>query len=1226
MPLQHDEQGFLIGRRLARAPEVERLDQMVEELRGLRQDLGPVSAGPLARRPAHAPTRATPVAEPQRRDARGRFVAMLSGARVTERQRAEETVTRGRAIGAVTQPLARGYARMAGDADQRARVQWYRRFFGLFQGQHRDEATADKRQQRLLQNIERGLDKKPGESGGMGAWLGALLAPLAGLAGLLGGLPGQLARAVMAGLTPLFARLLAGLGLKSLAGRLVGGGRGAAGAKSTGERARAAAGGKSGADAPADRAGKNNERARAAAGGKPGEGKPGEGKVGGKPAAEAPRPAAGTTPGEGQAAPKGGGTAPNAPTTKAGRGMAALKRAPIIGALLEVGLTAKDVYDSETDPEATRAAKDQTTGRAIGGGAGALGGAWAGGTAGAALGSVVPGIGTTIGGLIGAVTGAYFGGKAGQTVGEQAGGWVSEQREAKTLTGIEDTSDSALKTIERAGDAAVSAWEALKERMNQARGLPAGAPGAGGAGGMGGAPGTPGAGAVAVAGAGTGAAPITSSGTKALLDQIARGEGTTDEKARAHGYASAYDVPLGYGKYGGAAGTTKPLSEMSFAEVKSLQAQILQNSGSLNSSAVGKYQIVGKTLRGLQKELGISDDAKFDAGMQDRLGETLLNRRGYQEFLAGRLTSDQFQKNLVPEWASIADPDTGQALQHTGSTTAQMRAALAAAKNNTTIQGDSAPTVAIDAAALAKDLSAGGTLRKTASADANAGAMSDVPTLSQATEASGLAAQMPEGQARAAHVQSVLESRRAGRHVDVSHLDATMAANLARFIADAEQTFGRTLKVASAYRPPTAQEKAALGSSGSTQAGLGKSPLVASTYASMHGRGEAADLKFADMQSIKDMNALSPADQDRWFALARKHHLNLPMLQGAKGAGTGRQGGPLEWWHVEPGQVAGGKRGDLGLRGDQYAQYIRSRSLDVAALDTAALAKDLSVGGALRKTAAADASAGAVSDVRTLAQTTKPTGPAIPSISSGPAVPQAPTAPSGAGWLGRLLSGMPSPAAQAAGDLLSGGSAMGGGWLGRLAGRLPLPLGGLGGALGGVLGGGVGGAGQLLGRLGLPAGVAGAITEVLPGVTGAADRLLQLPGSLGASLESTLGTAAQSGISTLGGLADKAIQPLTVPLNTLGTAAQSGISTLGGLADKAIQPLSTPINAMQRSLSSIQIPVMPTPNAAPPAASVPLALGASATTGDAPAMDVARDVSDRRIAHIVTGAYSSGGV
>ena len=173
----------------------------------------------------------------------------------------------------------------------------------------------------------------------------------------------------------------------------------------------------------------------------------------------------------------------------------------------------------------------------------------------------------------------------------------------------------------------------------------------------------------------------TSTGTKALLDRISMGEGTSDATAQKHGYASGYDVPLAFGKYGGAAGTTKPLSQMTIGEVKALQSQILNNpSNNMNSSAVGKYQIVGKTLRGLQNKMGFKDTDVFSPELQDKMATELLKGRGLDSYLAGKMGDDQFQGGLANEWASIQRPGMSTALQHTGTTTSQIREAMQTAR------------------------------------------------------------------------------------------------------------------------------------------------------------------------------------------------------------------------------------------------------------------------------------------------------------------------------------------------------------------------------------------------------------------------------------------------------------------------------------------------------------------------------------------------------------------
>lgn len=171
-------------------------------------------------------------------------------------------------------------------------------------------------------------------------------------------------------------------------------------------------------------------------------------------------------------------------------------------------------------------------------------------------------------------------------------------------------------------------------------------------------------------------APMTPGANSGLLEQIAQGEGTSDADAKKHGFATGYDVTLGYGAYGKG---DKPLSQMTVREVKRLQADMLRNpNNKMNSSAVGKYQIVGTTLRSLQQDMGFKDDDLFDSKMQDSMATQLLKRRGLDQYKTGSLSSTDFQGRLSKEWASVANPNTGASYygQATGSSTSAMQAAI----------------------------------------------------------------------------------------------------------------------------------------------------------------------------------------------------------------------------------------------------------------------------------------------------------------------------------------------------------------------------------------------------------------------------------------------------------------------------------------------------------------------------------------------------------------------
>lgn len=107
-------------------------------------------------------------------------------------------------------------------------------------------------------------------------------------------------------------------------------------------------------------------------------------------------------------------------------------------------------------------------------------------------------------------------------------------------------------------------------------------------------------------------------GSKGFLDLIGYAEGT--DKGR------GYNETLGYGKF---TGGNRNLVGMTLDEIDALQSQMLRHpDNSFNSSALGRYQIVQKTLRGLRSELGLKGSDYFDASMQDRLAQQLLRRRG----------------------------------------------------------------------------------------------------------------------------------------------------------------------------------------------------------------------------------------------------------------------------------------------------------------------------------------------------------------------------------------------------------------------------------------------------------------------------------------------------------------------------------------------------------------------------------------------------------------------
>jgi predicted chitinase len=318
-----------------------------------------------------------------------------------------------KAFNEVAQPLQRGFSKILGDGDSRKQERWYRRFWMMMRGSRREDRAADKQQRRILKNIER---KPTGGDNGSMLWRGLmlLLAPITGMLSLLGGLPMALAGAVITGLKA----LLTAMGLGRVARRMT--------VPSSGRST--------------PRRGGGGSAGRAAA----------RGGASGTPAAR-PSGQGGTT------------SRPGASTTQGGSRFGRLlkggaRRIPGIGALLGLGFMASDIAASEGS-NASRAEKDVTTGRAIGGGLGGIGGMAGGAAAGAAIGSVVPGIGTAIGGIIGAAAGGFFGGSAGEVVGEKVGGWVTDLRKSNLVQSLSQRWEYATTFMS-------SLWEQTSEGVS----------------------------------------------------------------------------------------------------------------------------------------------------------------------------------------------------------------------------------------------------------------------------------------------------------------------------------------------------------------------------------------------------------------------------------------------------------------------------------------------------------------------------------------------------------------------------------------------------------------------------------------------------------------------------------------------------------------------------------------------------------------------------------------
>ena len=80
-----------------------------------------------------------------------------------------------------------------------------------------------------------------------------------------------------------------------------------------------------------------------------------------------------------------------------------------------------------------------------------------------------------------------------------------------------------------------------------------------------------------------------------------------------------------------------PITQMTIDAVIAAQASFTKRFG---SSATGGYQFMRATLKDLKRELGLRGTQVLDPDLQDRLGYHLLKRRGYEAFMAGRMSRE----------------------------------------------------------------------------------------------------------------------------------------------------------------------------------------------------------------------------------------------------------------------------------------------------------------------------------------------------------------------------------------------------------------------------------------------------------------------------------------------------------------------------------------------------------------------------------------------------------
>lgn len=117
-------------------------------------------------------------------------------------------------------------------------------------------------------------------------------------------------------------------------------------------------------------------------------------------------------------------------------------------------------------------------------------------------------------------------------------------------------------------------------------------------------------------------------------------------------FIAAREAPKGYDTVyaNKMAQMPKPLTTMTLAEVI---ADGPRRTKAFGSSACGRYQFMTATLQDLRKTLVLIGTDLFTPDLQDRLAFALLQRRGHDKFMAGKMTRTAFGLAIAQEWASF---------------------------------------------------------------------------------------------------------------------------------------------------------------------------------------------------------------------------------------------------------------------------------------------------------------------------------------------------------------------------------------------------------------------------------------------------------------------------------------------------------------------------------------------------------------------------------------------
>jgi hypothetical protein len=185
------------------------------------------------------------------------------------------------------------------------------------------------------------------------------------------------------------------------------------------------------------------------------------------------------------------------------------------------------------------------------------------------------------------------------------------------------------------------------------------------------------------------------------LKEIADAEGTEDQ-----GYNIVFGTPRGgsssrFINPTDANNKTMKLTSMTLKELDTFQRKLINATRDkvngvqpgYGTSAVGKYQVTRPTLELARTKLGYSrkewNKLKYTPELQEQIGRVLLEHRGIDKMLEGKMTPKKFRINLSNEWASIPGKTKKVGGQPTPANVGRIEGAFRKAVNELKVSRDS---------------------------------------------------------------------------------------------------------------------------------------------------------------------------------------------------------------------------------------------------------------------------------------------------------------------------------------------------------------------------------------------------------------------------------------------------------------------------------------------------------------------------------------------------------